>query len=48
VGTLSCEIVKTVQSDIGVESCLHLVAHLILDPVLTDVDLSRYVAGENR
>jgi len=25
VGTLSCEIVKTVQSEIGVESCLHLV-----------------------
>lgn len=25
VGTLSCEIVKTVQSAIGVESCLHLV-----------------------
>ena len=24
VGTLSCEIVKTVQSEIGVESCLHL------------------------
>jgi methylenetetrahydrofolate reductase (NADPH) len=25
VGTLSCEIVKSVQSEIGVESCLHLV-----------------------
>jgi Methylenetetrahydrofolate reductase len=48
VGTLSCEIVKFVQSEIGIESCLHLVRASAFWILTLHLDMLRDVQRESR